>query len=140
MFFEKILRQCCKLDFFQKKPFRKIKCQMDTFYEVLPGNSVFSKFYYIGTKKIRYLNHTIEFSIKNYTSMEILSIGIQILCKTSRDQPVQVCSWLEIKNDANLKYMEKSANIEISHLLASRKKNWSDRNNIYQYMLLFAYP
>ena len=36
--------------------------------------------------------------------------------------------------------MEKSVNLEFSHLLAFRKKNWSDRNKIYQYLLLFAYP
>ena len=61
---------------------------MDTFHEVLPGNSVFSNFYYIGTKEIRYLNQTIEFSIKSYINMEILSSGIQTLYKTSRDQAV----------------------------------------------------
>ena len=66
----------------------KIKCQMDTFHEVLPGNSVFSNFYYIGTKEIRYLNQSIEFSIKSYINMEILSSSIQTLYKISRDQAV----------------------------------------------------
>ena len=35
--------------------------------------------------------------------------------------------------------MGKSSNIEILHLLTSRKKNLSDKNKIYQYLLLFAY-
>ena len=61
---------------------------MGIFHEVLPGISVFSNFYCIGTKEIKYLNHTIGFSIKDYISMEILSSGIQTLHKTSRDQCV----------------------------------------------------
>ena len=48
---------------------------MGNFREVLPGISVFSNFYYIRTKGITYLNPTIEFSIENYISMEILSSG-----------------------------------------------------------------
>ena len=62
---------------------------MGTFHEVLPGNLDFFHFYYIGTKEIEYLNHTIELSIKSYISMEILSLGIKILCKTSRDQTME---------------------------------------------------
>ena len=65
-----------------------MKCQTDTFHEVLPGNSVFSNFYYIRTKEIEYLNQPIELSIKSYISMKILSSGVQILYKTSRDQTV----------------------------------------------------
>ena len=61
---------------------------MGTFHEVLPGNSVFSNFYYIRTKEIEYLNHTIKFRIKSYISMEILNIGIETLYKTSREQAV----------------------------------------------------
>ena len=65
-----------------------MKCQIGTFHELLPGNLVFFHFYYIGTKEIEYLNHTIELSIKSYISMEILSFGIKILRKTSYDQTV----------------------------------------------------
>ena len=43
----------------------KMKCQTDTFHEVLQGNLVFFHFYYSGTKEITYLNQKIEFSIKN---------------------------------------------------------------------------
>ena len=62
---------------------------MGNLHEVLPGISVFSNFYYICTKEIEYLNQTIELSIKSYISMEILSSGVQILYKTSRDQTVE---------------------------------------------------
>ena len=48
---------------------------MGNFHEVLPGISVISNFYYKRTKESTYLNQTIEFSIKNYISMEILSSG-----------------------------------------------------------------
>ena len=77
-----------QIGFLPKKAIHKMKCQIGTFHELLPGNLVFFHFYYIGTKEIEYLNHTIELSIKSYISMEILSIGIKILCKTSRDQTV----------------------------------------------------
>ena len=62
---------------------------MGNLHEVLPGISVFSNFYYIRTKEITYLNPSIEFSVKSYISMEILSFGIKILYKTSRDQTVE---------------------------------------------------
>ena len=84
----------CKFDgvanwiFPKKSHSYKMKCQVRNFHELLPGNLVFFIFYYIGTKEIQYLNHTIELSIKSYKSMEILSFGIKILCKTSRDQTV----------------------------------------------------
>ena len=66
----------------------KMKCQIGTFHELLPGNLVFFHFYYIGTKEIQHMDHTIEFSIKNYIIDEIFSNGGQFLSKTFRDQTV----------------------------------------------------
>ena len=69
---------------------------MGNFHEVLPGISVISNFYYKRTKESTYLNQTIEFSIKNYTSMEILSNGIELLYKTSREQAVGRNDWKKV--------------------------------------------
>ena len=65
-----------------------MKCQMGIFHEVLPGNSVFFHFYYIGAKEIQHMDHTIQFSIKNYIIDEIFNNGIQFLSKTFCDQTV----------------------------------------------------
>ena len=46
----------------------KIKSQMGTFHEVLPGNLVFFHFYYIRTKELEYLDHTTELYVKSYNS------------------------------------------------------------------------
>ena len=71
--------------FFGKSHSYKTKCQIGIFHEVLPGNSVFFNFYYNGTKGIRYLDHTNEFSIKNYITMWILSSGGGWSWKMSRN-------------------------------------------------------
>ena len=52
---------------------------MGTFHEVLPGSLVFFHFFYIGTKEIEYLDHTIQFSIEKYIIDEFFINGRQFL-------------------------------------------------------------
>ena len=66
----------------------KVKCQIGTFHELLPGNSVFFQFYYIGTKEIEYLNHNTELNWKKYISSGNFKCHIQNLSLASRDQTV----------------------------------------------------
>ena len=61
---------------------------MGIFHEVLPGNLVFFQFYYIRTKELKHLDHTIEFHVKNYINSPNFSSGGEILPKTIPDQPV----------------------------------------------------
>ena len=61
---------------------------MGIFHEVLPGNLVFFQFYYIRTKELKYLDHTIKFYVKNYIIGLNFSSGGEILPKTIPDQPV----------------------------------------------------
>ena len=72
----------------KKSPSLKTKCQINTFHEVLPGNLVFFHFYYIGTKEIQCMDHTIEFSMKNYIIEWNCTSGIQFLSKRVRKQAV----------------------------------------------------
>ena len=57
----------------------KIKSQLGTFHEVLPGNLEFVNFYYTGTIEIEYLNHTTKMNWKKYISTENFKSGIQNL-------------------------------------------------------------
>ena len=70
---------------------------MGTFHELLPGNSVFFQFYYIGTKEIEYLNHTIELNWKKYISTENFKSGIKKLSQLLRDQSVDSTTAVAVK-------------------------------------------
>ena len=61
---------------------------MGIFHEVLPGNLVFFQFYYIRTKELKHLDHTIKFHVKNYIRSPNFSSGGEILSKTIPDQLV----------------------------------------------------
>ena len=61
---------------------------MGIFHEFLPGNLVFFKFSFIHTKKLKYLDHTIKFYVKNYIICPNFSSGGEILPNTIPDQPV----------------------------------------------------
>ena len=71
-----------------KRPSYKLKCQIKLFHELLPGNLVFFHFYYIGTKEIQYMDHIIEFSMKNYIIEWNCTSGVQFLTKSVRKQAV----------------------------------------------------
>ena len=61
--------------FTKKSHLLKLKCQIETFHELLPGNSVFFHIYYIGTKELEYLNQTTVFYWKSYKSTENFTFG-----------------------------------------------------------------
>ena len=63
----------------KKSHLHKLKCQMGTFHEVLPGNLVFFHFYCTGTIELEYLDKTTALNRKNYISTENFTFGIQNL-------------------------------------------------------------
>ena len=65
---------------------------MGTFHEVLPGNSVFFHFYYIGTIVSEYLDQTTALYGKNYISTENFTSGIENLFPASPDPCVALLS------------------------------------------------